>query len=139
MKQLIISPRLIYRILNEIALLKQLQHTNLIAFYGAWVSKDKDKVVFITELMSSGTLKEFCTRYPISCSKIKTYCQEILYCLDYLHTEVKDLAIPATSPSAPGKEGALISTPVAAASAADAAFDSKRPKPKSKVMHRDIK
>ena len=52
------GPRERKRILNEITLLKQLSHQNLIAFYGAWVNKEKEKVVFITELMSSGTLKE---------------------------------------------------------------------------------
>ena len=32
------------RILNEVTLLKKLHHPNLIAFYGAWVKKDPDKV-----------------------------------------------------------------------------------------------
>ena len=33
------------------------------------------QVVFITELMSSGTLKEFCSKYPISLRQIKKYCR----------------------------------------------------------------
>lgn len=45
------------RILNEMKLLKTMQHPCLITFYGAWVNKETEKVVFITELMSSGTLR----------------------------------------------------------------------------------
>ena len=63
------------RILNEVTLLKKLGHPNLIAFYGAWVNRETEKVVFITELMSSGTLKEFCSKYPISARQIKKYCR----------------------------------------------------------------
>lgn len=46
------------RILNEVALLKRLVHTNLIKFFGAWINKEKEQIIFVTELMSSGTLKE---------------------------------------------------------------------------------
>ena len=69
------APKERKRILNEVTLLKKLSHPNLIAFYGAWVNKESEKVVFITELMSSGTLKEFCAKYPISCRQIKKYCR----------------------------------------------------------------
>jgi serine/threonine protein kinase len=80
-------------------------------------------------------LLRFCGRYPISCKQIKKYCQEILLCLDYLHTEIKDpCAVPAVSPGGAGDSSAA-----AAAKPAEAAADSKHPKPKAKVMHRDIK
>lgn len=46
------------RILNEVTLLRKLDHKNLIRFFGAWINKEKEQVVFVTELMSSGTLKE---------------------------------------------------------------------------------
>ena len=116
------------RILNEITLLKKLSHPSLIAFYGAWVNRESEKVVFITgawvgwlgcggspqppfrctpliscrrsftptpapppphaELMSSGTMKEFCSKYPISLKQIKKYCRDILECISYLHTPI---------------------------------------------------
>jgi len=74
------------RILNEMTLLKTLAHPHLIAFYGAWWNKEAEKVVFITELMSSGTLREFCSKYPINCRQIKRYTRDILDCINYLHT-----------------------------------------------------
>jgi WNK lysine deficient protein kinase len=77
------------RIMNEVTMLRTLSHPNLISFYGAFVKKDNkedEKVVFITELMSSGTLKDFCNKYPIPLKQIKRYCREVLECLHYLHT-----------------------------------------------------
>ena len=46
------------RIINEMTLLKTMQHPCLIKFYFAWVNKSDQKVIFITELMTSGTLRE---------------------------------------------------------------------------------
>jgi serine/threonine protein kinase len=74
------------RILNEVTLLRTLTHPSLISFYGAWVNKEAEKVVFITELMSSGTMKDFCYKYPISLRQIKKYARDILECINYLHT-----------------------------------------------------
>jgi len=75
------------RILNEVKLLRDLEHPNLIGFYGAWLNKQKNCVVFITELMHSGTLRKFVGRWPISRRILKHYCLEILSCLSYLHKE----------------------------------------------------
>ena len=66
---------------------RTLHHTNLLAYYGGWVNKETEKVVFVTELMSSGTLRDFAAKYPIPLKTIKKYCREILQCMDYLHTE----------------------------------------------------
>lgn len=46
------------RVLKEVKFLSTLRHPNLINFFGAWMSQDKAKVIFITELMGSGTLKQ---------------------------------------------------------------------------------
>lgn len=46
------------RVVNEMKLLKTLSHRSLLSFYAAWVDKVELKVIFITELMSSGTLRE---------------------------------------------------------------------------------
>lgn len=81
-----ISQKELKRILNEMKLLKTLQHPNLIGFYGTWHKKEADKVIFITELMASGTLREFCSKYPIPLRQIKRYCRDILDCIRYLHT-----------------------------------------------------
>jgi len=78
---------------------RTLHHPNLLAYYGGWVNKETEKVVFVTELMSSGTLRDFAAKYPIPLKKIKNYCREILECMRYLHEEV---------PAGPEKKPALI-------------------------------
>lgn len=80
-----------FAVLNEITLLKQLRHANLIAFYGAWVNKEAEKVVFITELMSSGTLKEC-----VSCSLAGPY-----PCRMYSRHPPVSLPATASAPATP--------------------------------------
>lgn len=46
------------RISEEISLLKNLKHQNLINFISAWYNKSKEEVVFIVE-MSSSSLKKY--------------------------------------------------------------------------------
>lgn len=41
----------------EAEMLKQLQHPNIVRFYGSYESKKPRKIILITELMTSGTLK----------------------------------------------------------------------------------
>jgi WNK lysine deficient protein kinase len=118
------------RIMNEIMLLRTLSHGNLISFYGGWVNKDAEKVIFVTELMSSGTLKEFAAKYPIPLKQIKRYCREILECMCYLHT--------------PGSAEEAEEAAAAAEAAAVAGGDKPRPAaspptPKPVVIHRDLK
>ena len=100
------------RILYEIKLLRTLRHPNLLAYYGGWMVREHEKIVFVTEIMSSGTLREFCCKYPIPLKQIKRYCKDILECLSYLHSE---------EPVRPAEDGAP-------------ATEGKRP-----LIHRDIK
>lgn len=48
------------RLLNEIRLLNDLNHENLLKFYETWRVTDngENKVVFVTEMLQGGTLKE---------------------------------------------------------------------------------
>jgi WNK lysine deficient protein kinase len=43
---------------KEILILQQLNHPNIIGYHHAWVDEQKLQVVFITECMTSGTLKQ---------------------------------------------------------------------------------
>lgn len=45
------------KILGEITLLEQLRHQNIMEIFDSW--ETDDRVVFITEIMYSGTLKEY--------------------------------------------------------------------------------
>ena len=54
-----LGPKERKRVVNEILLLKSLSHPNLLKFSGAWfVQEEPVKLVFITELMEAGTLRE---------------------------------------------------------------------------------
>lgn len=85
------------RILFEIRLLRTLKHPHLLAYYGGWVNKETEKVVFVTEIMSSGTLRDFCGKYPVQLKAIKRYCREILECIAYLHAPLEAQAATPTS------------------------------------------
>jgi len=45
---------------QEISILKEVRHPNIIAFHDWWYSKDNE-FIFVAELMTSGTLREYVT------------------------------------------------------------------------------
>lgn len=44
------------RIMNEVRLLQNLEHKNLVQFHGSWVNREREEVIFVTEIMQSGSL-----------------------------------------------------------------------------------
>ncbi|TPX59601.1 hypothetical protein PhCBS80983_g02368 [Powellomyces hirtus] len=79
------------RILGEIQILQTLSNDNIINLYYSWIAKGRDgkeKVFFITELMMSGTLKNYIrkTKGPVKPKVLRNWCRQILTGLDYLHT-----------------------------------------------------
>lgn len=76
------------RIIQEVQLLQKLEHKNIINFYGSWFSKEKNQVVFITEIMTSGTLKSYIKRVQfVKWKIIRRWCIQILEGLHYLHSQ----------------------------------------------------
>jgi len=74
------------RIINEVRLLEDLNHANIISFYGSWVNREKEQVIFVTEILSSGTLKSFIRKVQIIRWKVvKRWALQILRGLKYLH------------------------------------------------------
>lgn len=125
------------RIMNEIKLLRNLSHPHLLSYYGCFMNKEADKVVFVTELMSSGTLREFCGKYPIPLKTIKRYCREVLECMAYLHT-------PMLPSGADDAAGANVGSGVcSAATGAEAGGDGRvcdaSKEGKAALIHRDLK
>lgn len=47
------------KVLLEIEFFKKIRHQHIIDFYHYWKDEKKNQVVFITELMPSGTLTEY--------------------------------------------------------------------------------
>ncbi|KAJ3006843.1 Serine/threonine-protein kinase wnk3 [Thoreauomyces humboldtii] len=79
------------RILGEIQILQSLRNDHIINLYHSWIAKGRDgkeKVYFITELMMSGTLKNYIrkTKGAVKPKVLRNWCRQILSGLDYLHT-----------------------------------------------------
>ncbi|KAI9487553.1 MAG: putative serine/threonine-specific protein kinase pkpA Phycomyces blakesleeanus [Benjaminiella poitrasii] len=69
---------------HEISILKSVRHPNIITFHDAW--HQKNEFVFVTELMTSGTLREYIRKLNLPNIKIvKRWSRQILKGLAYLH------------------------------------------------------
>lgn len=76
------------RLVNEVRLLERLDHRNIISFHGSWVNREKQEVIFVTEILSSGTLKKFINKVQVIRWKIaKRWAVQILKGLEYLHSQ----------------------------------------------------
>ena len=75
------------RIKYEVATLKSMkEHPNIIHFIAAWINKQKEEVVFITEMVTAGSLRQYLKKIKKPKLKvIKTWAIEILKGLNYLH------------------------------------------------------
>ena len=75
------------RIIDEASVLTELKHPNIIQLISHWYSQEKQTLIFITELLKGGTLKQYLSkiRSP-NLGVIKKWCSEILKGLDYLHS-----------------------------------------------------
>ncbi|KAI9342458.1 kinase-like domain-containing protein, partial [Zopfochytrium polystomum] len=79
------------RVLSEIAILQSLRNDYIINLLHHWEAKGRDgreRVYFITELMTSGTLKTFLkkSKAAIKPKVLRSYCKQILLGLEYLHS-----------------------------------------------------
>ncbi|XP_015922217.2 nuclear receptor-binding protein homolog [Parasteatoda tepidariorum] len=73
--------------------LTQLDHPNIVKLHKYWIDKDSEspRVIFITEYMSSGSLKQFLKKTKRNVIKLpllswKRWCSQILSALNYLHS-----------------------------------------------------
>ena len=78
------------KVQREIHLLQQLNHPNIIRCHGSWLDEERRALVFITELMTSGTLSDFIAQQTSQCLKTHVmvkYCRQILSGLAYLASQ----------------------------------------------------
>uniref|UniRef100_A0A034W6K9 Nuclear receptor-binding protein homolog n=1 Tax=Bactrocera dorsalis TaxID=27457 RepID=A0A034W6K9_BACDO len=74
--------------------LMQLDHQNIVKFHRYWTdtqNADRPRVIFITEYMSSGSLKQFLKRTKRNAKRLpleawRRWCTQILSALSYLHS-----------------------------------------------------
>lgn len=71
---------------KEIALLKNIDHPYIIKIFDYWFIEEN--FVFITELMTGGTLRDYITKVgPLNSRLIKKWGRQVLEGLRYLHTQ----------------------------------------------------
>lgn len=79
------------KVSNEVLLLRQVEHKNIIHFYDTWRGHDvngNQTINFITEQMMSGTLKEYLKKAKaIKLKVIRRWCRNILEAIAYLHNQ----------------------------------------------------
>ncbi|XP_042050451.1 probable serine/threonine-protein kinase WNK9 [Salvia splendens] len=81
------SPDDLERLYCEIHLLKTLKHTNIMKFYTSWVDTTNRNINFVTEMFTSGTLRQYRLKHKrTNIRAIKYWCRQILQGLLYLHS-----------------------------------------------------
>ncbi|XP_008811742.1 probable serine/threonine-protein kinase WNK3 [Phoenix dactylifera] len=75
------------RLYSEVHLLKTLKHKNIIKFYNSWVDSMHDNINFITEVFTSGTLRQYRKKHKhVDVRALKNWSRQILSGLLYLHS-----------------------------------------------------
>lgn len=81
------SPEDLERLYCEIHLLKTLKHSNIMTFYTSWVDTANRNINFVTEMFTSGTLRQYRQKHKkVNIRAIKNWCRQILRGLLYLHS-----------------------------------------------------
>eukprot|EP00756_Hemistasia_phaeocysticola_P020277 Hpha_TRINITY_DN15710_c4_g1::TRINITY_DN15710_c4_g1_i2::g.41696::m.41696/K08867/WNK, PRKWNK; WNK lysine deficient protein kinase len=73
---------------SEIEMLKSMRHPNIISVLDSWEDGSRLKIVFISELLSSGSLTQYMKEAPqrkVNAKTIRRWGAQILFGLDYLH------------------------------------------------------
>ncbi|XP_010550938.1 PREDICTED: serine/threonine-protein kinase WNK1-like [Tarenaya hassleriana] len=81
------SPEDLERLYCEIHLLKTLKHRNIMKFYTSWVDTSNRNINFVTEMFTSGTLRQYRLKHRrVNIRAVKQWCRQILRGLHYLHS-----------------------------------------------------
>ncbi|XVF06273.1 hypothetical protein REPUB_Repub06bG0033400 [Reevesia pubescens] len=81
------SPEDLERLYSEIHLLKTLKHKNIMKFYTSWVDTSNRNINFVTEMFTSGTLRQYRLKHKrVNIRAVKHWCRQILRGLLYLHS-----------------------------------------------------
>ncbi|KAH0722173.1 hypothetical protein KY285_004795 [Solanum tuberosum] len=76
------------KLYSEIDLLRQLKHENVMKLYDSWIDHKKKTVNMITELFTSGNLRQYRNKYKsVDMKAIKNWARQVLQGLEYLHSQ----------------------------------------------------
>ncbi|XP_042515313.1 probable serine/threonine-protein kinase WNK6 [Macadamia integrifolia] len=80
------KPEDIGRLYSEVHLLKSLKHNNIMKFYNSWIDDHNRTVNIITELFTSGSLRQYRRKHKkVDIKAVKGWARQILMGLNYLH------------------------------------------------------
>ncbi|RWW85565.1 hypothetical protein BHE74_00005740 [Ensete ventricosum] len=75
------------RLCSEVLLLQTLKHKNIIKFYNSWRDDKNNNINFITEVFTSGTLRQYRKKHKhVDVRALKKWSRQILSGLHYLHS-----------------------------------------------------
>ncbi|XP_057732433.1 probable serine/threonine-protein kinase WNK9 [Arachis stenosperma] len=81
------NPEDLERLYCEIHLLKTLKHKNIMKFYTSWVDTTNRHINFVTEMFTSGTLRQYRLKHRrVNIRAVKHWCRQVLEGLLYLHS-----------------------------------------------------
>ncbi|EPS71002.1 hypothetical protein M569_03748, partial [Genlisea aurea] len=81
------SPTDLQRLYCEVHLLRNLNHASIMRFFTSWMDVDRRAFNFVTEMFTSGTLREYRNKYArVDIRAIKDWARQILKGLEYLHS-----------------------------------------------------
>ncbi|XP_074565864.1 putative serine/threonine-protein kinase WNK3 isoform X2 [Curcuma longa] len=77
------------RLYSEVHLLKTLKHKNIIKFYSSWVDAKNNNINFITEVFTSGTLRQYRKRHKhVDKRALKKWSRQILGTPEFMAPEL---------------------------------------------------
>ncbi|THU60881.1 hypothetical protein C4D60_Mb07t17400 [Musa balbisiana] len=77
------APQCILQLEQEVALLSQFEHENIVQYYGT--DKEESKLFIFLELVTQGSLASLYQKYHLRDTQVSAYTWQILHGLNYLH------------------------------------------------------
>lgn len=81
------DPIVINRLYSEVQLMSSLKNKYIVVLYHVWKDDEHDNLNFITEVCTSGTLRDYRKKHRhVSIKALKKWSKQVLEGLEYLHT-----------------------------------------------------